>query len=145
MLNDARLSFKRQVLTQEILKTFESFTKNAQAQFVQDSASQVDTPQNLSDPLLTAQIKYLGGIIKNEHMISFRRSMFRQLRGKVFVHTFSINLDVADTLVDDDFGNNKNVFILAYQGGNITDEKIRRICNAYSEDEVLDIKQNYYQ
>lgn len=45
----------------------------------------------------------------------------------------------SDSLRNDDFENNKNVFILAFQGGTMMEERIRRICNAYSEDETLEI------
>jgi hypothetical protein len=48
-------------------------------------------------------------------------------------------LEKGDTLLNDPFEESKNVFILAFQGGTMMEERIRRICNAYSEDESLDI------
>ena len=81
-------------------------------------------------------------------MISFRRSIFRQLRGKVFVHSFPISLTAGDTLRGDEFNFNRNVFILAFQGGAMTDGRINRICNAYADTvacDVMNIKQSSYQ
>jgi hypothetical protein len=75
----------------------------------------------------------MGGVIKSENIVAFRRSIFRQLRGKTYVHTFAVNLALGDTLIGDDFDRNRYVFILAFQGGNIIEDKIRRICNAYAD------------
>lgn len=75
----------------------------------------------------------MGGVIKSENIVAFRRSIFRQLRGKTYVHTFEINLAPADQLREDSFDENRYVFILAFQGGNIVEEKIKRICNAYAD------------
>jgi hypothetical protein len=80
--------------------------------------------------------------------MSFRRSVFRQLRGKVFVHSFAIDLKAEDTLRGDEFDHNRNVFILAFQGGAMTDERIRRICNAYADTtacDIVEINQNSLQ
>jgi len=57
----------------------------------------------LSDALLSTSIKYMGGVIRNEHMNAFRRTIFRQTKGKTFVHTFDINLAPSDQLRDDGF------------------------------------------
>jgi hypothetical protein len=75
----------------------------------------------------------MGGVIKAENIQSFRRMIFRQLKGKTYVHTFEIKLSPADKLNGDGFDENRYVFILAFQGGNIIEDKIRRICNAYAD------------
>ena len=63
----------------------------------------------------------------------------------MFVHAFPISLVDGDRLRDDNFGENRNVFIMAYQGGGNFDERIRRICGAYAEGEVLDINVSHFQ
>jgi len=81
----------------------------------------------------------------NTDMLSFRRTVFRQMRGKVFVHSFPITLEKGDQLKEEAFHENRNVFILAYQGGANVDDKIKRICNSYAEDDsVIEINSNYY-
>jgi hypothetical protein len=135
MLLDAKSNFKSNVLTMEVRRTIQQFTKQALGEF----GAKETLGNNLSETLLPTQIKYMGGIIKNEHMISFRRSIFRQLRGKTYVHTFPILLDAGYQLVGDDFDQNRNVFILAFQGGSMTEERVRRICNAYADTAQCDV------
>jgi len=45
----------------------------------------------------------MGGIIKNENIAAFKRSIFRQTRGKTYVHTYDIALTPGDQLREDDF------------------------------------------
>ena len=90
-------------------------------------------PGNVSEQLIPSQIKYMGGIIKNENMHKFRRMVFRITRGKTFVHSFSLNLSAGDKLLDDSYDQGKNCFVLAFQGGTVMDEMIRRSCIAYAE------------
>lgn len=93
----------------------------------------------LSETLLATSIKYMGGVIKNENMHAFRRSIFRQTRGKTFVHTFDLDLAPGDQLRGDPFDQGRHTFVLAFQEGHLMEERIRRCCNAYADVQQCDV------
>jgi len=108
--------------------------------FIQRSASQFmknytgdESINPASEAMITTKIAYMGGIIDNKSVHQLKRLVIRTTRCQVFVHSFPLNLEEQDQLIEDKDQEQKSIYVMVYQEGSILEDKIKRICNSFSD------------
>jgi len=73
------MSFRSTVLKIEAQKRVQALTREAMGEAGGSEMPMLTAQENggLSETLLATSIKYMGGVIKNENINAFRRSIFR--------------------------------------------------------------------
>lgn len=84
------------------------------------------------------QISYIGGTIRKSEQMSFKKLVFRATRGKAFAHFFGLESD-SSMLAETRDLKDKLVYIIAFVEGSHLRDKLAKICNASSSDQVFDI------
>ena len=58
---------------------------------------------------------YIGGVIPTSDWGNFYRLIFRVSRGNVLMNSQTMKVEAANKILDDDFFENKTVFVLAFE------------------------------
>jgi len=84
----------------------------------------------LSSPLLTNPMKlaYLGGTIRKNELMSFKRMIFRATRGKAFTQFFDMDIKPEDRLMHIDDSHSMLVYLIMFEEGTYLRNRIHKIC-----------------
>ena len=96
----------------------------------------------LNEGLLAAgtRIVYLGGTLPKADLAQFRRMMTRVTRGKVLVRATDLVIPFEDSLLrEPQFGNDKAVFVLAFEEGDYMIDRVKRIANSFKSGETFEV------
>ena len=75
--------------------------------------------------------------------MSFKKMIFRATRGKAYVHFFGVEIPIEDRMRGVNDHNEKLVYIVIFEDGMFTRDKVTRICTSCSYDPVYPIDSDH--
>jgi hypothetical protein len=82
------------------------------------------------------RVCYVGGTIKRSEQMSLKKMIFRGTRGKAFCQFFDVEIEQDDRMVGVNDHQEKLVYIVFFEEGLYTKDRVFRICQSVSSDPV---------
>lgn len=85
----------------------------------------------LQENLLATSFAYMGGVIRVEDMLKFKKLIIRSTRAQTLIQDFDFVLSQHEKIKGDNYDMSKRIIILAYQDGGVIREKLNRIIGSF--------------
>ena len=94
-----------------------------------------ESDEYLQQPLLGEGLRfsYMGGVIRIQDQMSFKRLVFRATRGKAYATFFKYSIPIQDRMkgVSDD--TTKLVYVIMFEEGGFIRQKVQKLCASTGE------------
>ena len=81
----------------------------------------------------------MGGVIDTKDILKFKKMVIRTTRAQTLVYDYPLVIEPKDQIEGDSYHENKRIFILAYQEGNVIQDKINKIMGAFNDGDFFQV------
>ena len=118
-----------------VLEHFEKMVELDNYQFSGADEEMEAAASRIREKLIN-NVKYIGGVVNSDEMAMFKKLILRATRCRAYISVSELRMPNEHRIIGDDYDQKRHVFVIAFIGGGIMEEKVRRICGSYQQESI---------